>query len=142
MYKSSKVQVSPDIYSHILDKEEQRRTYMREYHRLYEARMREYRKTYRSEPRNKQRKSLKDKISRVRREYDISLEEYDKILSEGCNVCGSLERLHLDHNHKTKQIRGCLCGKCNQALGLLQDEPNNIGRLLKYLLRKDDRYAG
>src|SRR5688572_8820217 len=43
-----------------------------------------------------------------------------------CAICqqASTRSLHLDHNHITGQIRELLCGPCNQAIGLLGEDPD------------------
>jgi hypothetical protein len=60
--------------------------------------------------------------------FGISLEEFDRLLTEqnnGCAICGGLNkngfRLAVDHNHKTGQIRGLLCNKCNSVLGYIEN---------------------
>ena len=66
-------------------------------------------------------------------EYGITLEEANILKAKGCNNCGSFERLHIDHCHSTDKVRGCLCGGCNTALGLLKDDPKIIQGLLDYI---------
>ena len=39
----------------------------------------------------------------------------------------------LDHNHKTGKFRGILCAADNQALGLVQDNPDRLRQLIAYL---------
>jgi DNA-directed RNA polymerase subunit RPC12/RpoP len=39
----------------------------------------------------------------------------------------------LDHNHLTGEIRGVLCGSCNKALGLLQDNVEVLQKAIIYL---------
>jgi len=47
---------------------------------------------------------------------------YEELLaSQGgvCAICGSspkTKRLNIDHDHKTMEVRGLLCHKCNRAL--------------------------
>lgn len=55
----------------------------------------------------------------------------------GCALplVGSLNRLHVDHDHKTGHVRGILCDHCNFALGFLADDPARIMGLLEYLQR-------
>lgn len=64
----------------------------------------------------------------------------------GCYVCGSFERLVVDHDHKCcpvnkmcdNCIRGILCHKCNTAAGLLDDDPNRMISLSMYIMSKTD----
>jgi hypothetical protein len=48
--------------------------------------------------------------------------EYARLLAAqggGCAICGNppkTRRLHVDHDHKTKRVRGLLCHRCNRAL--------------------------
>lgn len=37
-------------------------------------------------------------------------------------------------SHKTLKVRGILCGRCNRALGMLNDDPIKIQRLADYAL--------
>ena len=39
----------------------------------------------------------------------------------------------LDHCHESKQFRGWLCITCNQALGMLHDNPETLNRAIAYL---------
>lgn len=71
--------------------------------------------------------------------YGITLEEYNIILKKQnnvCAVCGGKDKkksLAVDHNHKTGEVRGLLCGRCNPALGFIQESPKLVKQLLKYL---------
>lgn len=40
-----------------------------------------------------------------------------------CVICGSNEKLVIDHDHKTNKIRGLLCNHCNRGLGHFRDDP-------------------
>lgn len=42
----------------------------------------------------------------------------------GCKSPMTLEQSHLDHNHKTGEVRGFLCFNCNLAEGVLKDYTN------------------
>ena len=77
----------------------------------------------------------KREVERIRNisKYGISVVQYERLCERGCAVCGSRERPHLDHDHTTGVFRDLLCGKCNQALGLLQDSPIVIEALLGYI---------
>ena len=50
-----------------------------------------------------------------------------------CLICGYGERLHVDHNHGTREIRGILCTGCNLGLGAFQDNPDRLRRAAQYL---------
>jgi len=60
----------------------------------------------------------------LQKKYGITLEIYDQKLAEQndcCALCGkhksSFKRsLHVDHNHKTKKVRGLVCYYCNNKL--------------------------
>jgi hypothetical protein len=39
----------------------------------------------------------------------------------------------VDHCHTTKRIRGILCHRCNQGLGLFRDNPDYLATAIKYL---------
>lgn len=65
--------------------------------------------------------------------YGLTLEEYDAILERGCEVCGSVTSLCVDHNHDTGKVRGCLCKRCNSALGHLLDSASLVTNLSSYM---------
>lgn len=66
--------------------------------------------------------------------YGITLDElalYEAVTE--CEVCGSSDRLVIDHNHTTGEIRGVLCSNCNTTLGHSGDDPDTLRRLADYL---------
>lgn len=75
--------------------------------------------------------------------YGITDAEYDRLLeSQGgrCAICRGLpygrgKRLHVDHNHETKMVRGLLCTGCNAGLGRFKDQPAVLRRAADYLER-------
>jgi hypothetical protein len=86
----------------------------------------------------------------LRRVYGLTMEEYEQMLTGQnglCACCGRSETrrvgrkkrsenaplLHVDHCHTTGRIRGLLCSACNQALGLLEEDPQRIKALLHYV---------
>ena len=76
----------------------------------------------------------------LKRLYGITVEDYDYMLKRqhyGCKICGkqcdSGMRLAVDHCHSTGAIRGLLCGKCNKAIGLLDDDVNRMNLAQQYL---------
>ena len=86
------------------------------------------------------RKCLAD--NQLRRAYGISLDQKLAMLaSQGhrCDACrDGIDRVsdaHVDHDHVANRVRGLLCGRCNMAMGLLNDSPDRIGLLLGYATR-------
>lgn len=91
--------------------------------------------------------SHRENYLRVR--YDLTPEEYESlyISQDGkCMICqkpekisskksGTRHSLSVDHDHQTGTIRGLLCGSCNRALGLFQDNPEILIRAATYLAR-------
>lgn len=79
----------------------------------------------------------------VRYTYGIEQAEVDALIeAQGgkCAICqgdrnGAGKRLHIDHCHDTRKIRGMLCSKCNTAVGLLDDDPARAEAVAAYLRR-------
>jgi len=74
------------------------------------------------------------------RKFGITLADYDKMFNDQngvCAICGKTNlkrrRLAIDHNHKTNKVRGLLCGKCNKAIGLFEENPEILEKAIKYL---------
>ncbi len=82
------------------------------------------RATYRSETR---RGNYRDMIS------DKLLKDIVESVTE-CVICGSEEKLVVDHCHTTNQIRGMLCNHCNRGLGHFRDNPELLEFARIYLL--------
>jgi hypothetical protein len=55
-------------------------------------------------------------------------DRYDELLElqgGGCAICGArakTRRLHIDHDHRTMQLRGLLCYRCNRGLPTWADD--------------------
>lgn len=56
---------------------------------------------------------------------------------EGCEVCGSVKRLSVDHCHRQNRYRGVLCGLCNSALGSVDDSIEILEKLINYLKERN-----
>lgn len=98
---------------------------------------REQKKAYLA--RHPERAKRSDRATRFKRKYGISIDAYDALsLIQGgrCSVCGApsgKRPLAVDHDHKTGQVRGLLCNRCNLASGLLQDSRYLAHQLTNYL---------
>ena len=80
------------------------------------------------------------------RTYGITQEEKDKMVSTQGNRCAichnefrSSKDTCLDQRHSTGEIRGILCCKCNQALGLLDENIEIIKNLIKYVEKNNEK---
>lgn len=89
-----------------------------------------------------QKNPRKHKASVLKWKFGLTLEQYESILRKQKGVCAICKlqnsngrQLAVDHNHETGAIRGLLCGKCNQSLGLFQNSIDNLKVAAKYLRR-------
>lgn len=75
--------------------------------------------------------------------YGISLEAYmAQAEKQGgrCAICQQTpkDRLCVDHDHDTGEMRGLLCRHCNSGLGHFKDDPSLLRVALNYLERAHD----
>lgn len=73
--------------------------------------------------------------------YGLAEGDYDRLYQYQGGVCagcrratGRTKRLAVDHHHATGEVRGLLCGPCNQVLGRYRDDPSTLQRLIDYLM--------
>lgn len=79
--------------------------------------------------------------SRIKKEYNLTKDEFYIILEKqnySCPICGvnilnMLKNIHVDHNHTTGIVRGILCSKCNQGIGLFMENKNILKSAIEYL---------
>ena len=82
--------------------------------------------------------------SYLKRRYGITLEEFDNMKDNQdgkCAICGSIsgkinkknDRLTVDHDHSTGEVRGILCHKCNFGLGHFDDDIERLAMAIAYL---------
>lgn len=86
-----------------------------------------------------------NRICKMRKKFNISEKQYQKMLSEQngvCSICGFPETkkqngkivmLAVDHCHVTGKNRGLLCMKCNVALGAFRDDIDIMASAISYL---------
>lgn len=64
---------------------------------------------------------------RLRKEYNLTLADYDAMLTAQGGVCAICNkppkkyRLSVDHSHTTGAVRGLLCVGCNVKLGAIEN---------------------
>jgi hypothetical protein len=98
----------------------------------------EYRKTARG--------IANTKRNRLKCRYNITVEEYDHMFEQQgglCAICGKPEtakhqsgcvaHLAVDHDHKTGNVRGLLCRRCNFIVGYAKDSKEVLLRAALYM---------
>lgn len=87
--------------------------------------------------------------ARLKRLYGITLDQYNKMLSDQygkCAICKmpetlldnkqkDIRKLAVDHCHSTNRIRGLVCFRCNTILGKVDDSVELLNQLIDYLMR-------
>lgn len=83
-------------------------------------------------------------IHDIKKRYGVTEEQYFAMEASQqglCAIClkkcSARKRLGVDHCHTTKKVRGLLCVKCNNAVGLLNDDPEVALRMSEYLERNN-----
>ena len=130
---------------------ENRREYQKEYREKYKVRYNEltklrYHKTKDEKKRyhSVYRNSERSRNAYLEKRYGITLDDFRNIVKDqggGCAICGSVsgkankshDRLTVDHDHMTGQIRGILCHKCNFGLGHFDDDIESLNKAISYL---------
>lgn len=78
----------------------------------------------------------------LQNKYGITHKDYLQLKESQdnkCKICGIAEehcenqRFAVDHDHDSGEVRGLLCKKCNQAIGLLQDSSSFAKAAYRYL---------
>lgn len=84
----------------------------------------------------------------LKKAYGITLEQYELILAAQagkCAICRCTprsKRLAVDHDHKTKAIRGLLCSNCNhKLLGAAHDKVDILKNAIRYIENPPARSA-
>lgn len=125
--------------------------YQKEYRKKNSERLRRYRDSRKEITRKTDKEHYyrtKDRHREIvfKRKYGISFEDYlhlTEIQFGNCAICGKKETvlskngdiklLAVDHNHTTLKVRGLLCQRCNQAIGLLDEDTQVLMNAIKYL---------
>lgn len=66
------------------------------------------------------------------------LQDLQAACEDRCWVCGQPESvpgrsLAVDHDHRTGQVRGLLCTRCNMVIGRMQEDPATLRAMADYL---------
>jgi hypothetical protein len=95
-------------------------------------------------------KHLASKVKRqcyLRLKYNLSVEEYNRMLEAQngvCAICGKNEtrickgskcNLSVDHNHETGKIRALLCSNCNVMLAKCEENLEWLDKIKNYIIK-------
>ncbi len=75
--------------------------------------------------------------------YNLTLDEHLSlyIRQNGCcAICKKatpLDKIQVDHNHKTNRVRGLLCRNCNLILGHAKDNMQILSNAVAYIQTSD-----
>ncbi len=81
------------------------------------------------------RRYANNRVSRLAAKYKVSKTVIVEAWQKPCQICGSTRKVELDHNHRTGEIRGSLCHRCNLMIGLIEANLEHFRELLVYLNR-------
>ncbi len=109
--------------------------------KCYRAKLEEYRK----DPENRKRQATLVRKWKNKNRYGMVVGQFEDMYNkqEGkCLICGSFliidgspsKRPNVDHDHKTGKVRGLLCRRCNQGIGVFEDDSSLLFNASKYLL--------
>ena len=76
--------------------------------------------------------------------YGIDYGTYDRMFAEQggkCAICGTKStgrhtRFHVDHCHKTGEVRGLLCHNCNHGIGHFKHSPEILQSAINFLTNR------
>jgi hypothetical protein len=92
-------------------------------------------KKYREE--NKEKVKQAGRSQHLKHKYNLTLQDYEAMYKQQkglCAICGThQEKLHVDHNHKSGEVRSLLCGNCNRAIGIMDEDISIIQKAANYL---------
>ena len=96
---------------------------------------------------------VEPRFKHIRRQYGMTVVEVCaqwESQDGQCAICGDYlvfrsphasKTFHVDHDHRTGEVRGFLCGNCNTGLGRFKDNPDIVQAAATYLAqwRRDGR---
>ncbi len=82
----------------------------------------------------------------IMRTFGMTLDDYNSMLERQSGVCavcrepesvlrknGQPYRLAVDHNHRTMQVRGLVCRRCNQVVWAIEEHAGLLADVTRYL---------
>ena len=108
--------------------------------KVYTAAMRAANKRWSAK--NRARLEILNRNSLLKRKYGITQAQYEEMVKKQngrCAICktdkpgGAGKKLHVDHEHGTKRVRGLLCVSCNLILGYAHGSTKTLLAAFDYL---------
>jgi len=102
-------------------------------------------RTYRNSIGGKEQVKITDHKKYLKHTYNLTLEQEQYMLiaqDNKCAICYSnitATNKAIDHNHKTKIVRGILCNRCNWGIGQFDESPARMLSAIAYL--KKEQYS-
>lgn len=101
---------------------------------------------------NRERDRRTGRALHLRRQFGITLEDEARMIAacgNRCEICGlppagtgrSTSRLHVDHDSNTGKVRGLLCSKCNQGIGMFNHESQRLIDAAAYLAKRSSKHV-
>lgn len=109
----------------------------KKYPEKYLTRSREY------STKNAKRVKAKGRKSKLKINYDLSVEDWEKMYIDQkgvCAICDGFilsEQMQVDHNHQTRRVRKLLCRRCNTLLGWVEKYPRLVKLCFEYLRKEE-----
>jgi hypothetical protein len=95
-------------------------------------------KAWREKNRDRRLEQLRE--IHLRKKFGLTVKEFSRMLESQGGVCALCKApptpgisLHVDHDHGTGEVRGLLCVRCNNAIGLLRENPDLMRRAARYV---------
>lgn len=108
-----------------------RREYQKQWRKRNARRVCEYQKKWQAE--HREMHLAYRRRTQIKKLYGLNPEQYNSLIANGCQICGSTDKLHVDHDHKTTRVRGALCQHCNRGLGGFKDNLDLLKAAVRYL---------
>jgi hypothetical protein len=88
---------------------------------------------------NDRKRKINAKWVRLEKVYGLTKQSFFSMLLKQhckCKICGvdiDENKSHVDHCHSGGHVRGLLCSRCNQAIGLFDENVDRMLSAIKYI---------
>jgi Rps23 Pro-64 3,4-dihydroxylase Tpa1-like proline 4-hydroxylase len=88
---------------------------------------------------NKERAKKTNRKNKLK-QYGLTVDQYNQLIenqNNSCLICkkefSEQIKSHIDHCHASGKVRGILCQKCNQGIGLFYESLESLQSAIEYL---------